>query len=144
MSADEIALALESIGQKRSTTTVRHHLEILRTAGLAEVSRMVETRGTVMKYYSPRLYPFNSKFDELNPALTRIVDNVSKKLAKLLTSISSDKKFGAIQIEKTRCTLCKNDHSRTALIINIVDMALARALQNLSLSEKLGKLKGVT
>lgn len=137
MSADEIASVLESMGQKRSTTTIRHHLEILKGAGLIDISRMVENRGTVMKYYSPRLHPYDAELVEPLPTVAeRLVEDLSRKLVRILESISGDKKFGSIEIQKTHCKVCKNDHSRIALVLSIFEAALAKAALNCNLADK--------
>ena len=45
MTTEEIAKILRRSGHKKATTTIRHHLDILKSAGLIEVSKMVEARG---------------------------------------------------------------------------------------------------
>ncbi|HJS81716.1 MAG TPA: helix-turn-helix domain-containing protein, partial [Nitrososphaera sp.] len=58
MTAEELAGALENSGSKKAVTTIRHHLDALKTAGLIEASKMVEVRGALMKYYAPTIRAF--------------------------------------------------------------------------------------
>src|SRR5919201_3926542 len=59
MSAEEIVKALDNSGYKKATTTIRHHLDTLKSAGLIQATKMTEVRGAVMKYYSPTLQAFS-------------------------------------------------------------------------------------
>ena len=137
MGADEITAALESMGHKRSTTTVRHHLEVLKEAGAVQISKIVETRGTVMKYYSPTLQPFRLIMkQDIELVAGRLISDVSKKLGKIIMSILEDKKFSLIQVEKTNCTLCKSDHSKAALALMIIEAALANVVQSSEFRER--------
>lgn len=59
MTAEEVAGALARRGRRRALTTVRHHIEVLRAAGLVDVVRVTESRGGVTKHYGTpvRLLP---------------------------------------------------------------------------------------
>lgn len=59
MTAEEVAGALARRGRRRALTTVRHHIDVLRAAGLVEVVRITESRGGVTKHYGTpvRLLP---------------------------------------------------------------------------------------
>src|SRR5687768_4810364 len=59
MSAEELTRMLAGMGHKKAVTTIRHHLDALKTAGLIEVTRLVEVRGAVLKYYSPTVRAFS-------------------------------------------------------------------------------------
>src|SRR5919198_3102898 len=82
MSADEIAKVLGSAGYKKATTTIRHHLDTLKRAGLIEASRMVEMRGAVMKYYAPTLRAFSYDAPDLEKH-AKLIDDASTKLLKV-------------------------------------------------------------
>lgn len=125
MTADEIARALGSSGQKKATTTVRHHLEILKQAGLVEVAKMVEVRGAVMKYYAPtiRVYSCDAQAAaaDFDSRAAKLVDDASTKLAKIMVGIQGDKRFAALaSSENGRC--------KEFLALEIMNAALARAM----------------
>src|SRR5690606_20248905 len=58
MTDEEDAKALGSAGHKKVTKTVRQHLDIIRSFGLVEATKMVEMWGAVMRYYEPTLRSF--------------------------------------------------------------------------------------
>jgi DNA-binding transcriptional ArsR family regulator len=128
MSADEIVKVLGSSGYKKATTTIRHHLDTLKTAGLIETSRMVEVRGAVMKYYSPTIRAFSYTVPDLEQH-TKLVDEAGTKLLKLLMGVLENKKFVAAFAGKDVCGQCKGDHYREYAALEIVNAGLAKAME---------------
>ena len=51
LSTEQIANNLLKSGYKKATTTIRHHLEVLKETGLIEIVKIQETRGAITKYY---------------------------------------------------------------------------------------------
>jgi DNA-binding transcriptional ArsR family regulator len=131
MSAEEIVKALASSGFKKATTTIRHHLDTLKNAGLIQATKMVEVRGAVMKYYSPTLRAFSYDAPaDLEAKNAKLVEDTSSKLLKVLKSVLEDKKFAAALDGKNNgCSLCKNDHFREYLALEILNAALAKAME---------------
>jgi DNA-binding transcriptional ArsR family regulator len=127
MSADEIAKALGSTGYKKATTTIRHHLDTLKNAGLIEATKMVEVRGAVMKYYAPTLRAFSYHPPDLEKH-TKLVEDAGSKLLKVLKSVLEDKKFVAAFAGKDACLQCKSDHYREYVALEILNAALARTM----------------
>ena len=74
MCAEEITKTLGSSGYKKATTTIRHHLDTLKSAGLIQATKMVEVRGAVMKYYSPTLRAFSYDLPDLEKHV-KLVDD---------------------------------------------------------------------
>ena len=128
MAADEIAKALGSSGFKKATTTIRHHLDTLKEAGLIEVAKMVEVRGAVMKYYSPtlRVYTCEPPTD-LDTKATKLIDDASSKMAKILAGIQADKRFAALD---------KDGKCREFIALEIVNAALAKVTERKELQAK--------
>jgi DNA-binding transcriptional ArsR family regulator len=121
MAADEIAKALGSSGFKKATTTIRHHLDTLKEAGLIEVAKMVEVRGAVMKYYSPTLKVYTCEPPaDLDSKAGKLVDDTSAKLVKILSGIQADKRFAALD---------KDGKCKEFLALEIVNAALAKATE---------------
>lgn len=128
MSVDEIAKALGSLGFKKATTTIRHHLNTLKGAGLIEATRMVEVRGAVMKYYAPTIRAFSYDAPDLEKH-TKLVDDTGTKLLKVMNSIIEDKKFAAAFAGKDVCGQCKNDHYKEYVALEILNAAIAKAME---------------
>jgi len=51
LNATQITNKLKKLGNKKALTTIRHHIEILKDAGLIEIIKIEESRGGVTKYY---------------------------------------------------------------------------------------------
>ena len=65
LNAAQITKRLKKLGSKKALTTIRHHIEILKDAGLIEVIKIEESRGGVTKYYgtSTKLLAFTIPLD---------------------------------------------------------------------------------
>ena len=127
MTAEEITKELENQGQKKATTTIRHHLETLKRSGLIEVTKMVEVRGAVMKYYMSTLRAFSYDCPDLE-RYSKLIDDTSSRLFRVLKSVIQDKKFVSAYGRMEPCNLCNRDHYKEYLALEIVSAALARTL----------------
>ena len=83
MTTEEIAKILRRSGHKKATTTIRHHLDILKSAGLIEVSKMVEARGAARKYYMSTLRAFTYNVPNLEKH-SKLIEDTSSRLLKVL------------------------------------------------------------
>lgn len=136
MSADEVAKALGSSGYKKATTTVRHHLDTLKSSGLVEATKMVEVRGAVMKYYAPTLRAFSYDTPDLDKH-AKLVEDTGTRLLKVLKGIIDDKKFTSAFNGKDTCSQCKGDHYREYVALEILNAALARTMERKEYAELL-------
>jgi DNA-binding transcriptional ArsR family regulator len=128
MSADEIVKALGSSGYKKATTTIRHHLDTLKGAGLIEATKMVEVRGAVMKYYAPTIRAFSYDAPaELEAKHAKLIDDTGTKLIKVIKGVLEDKKFTAAFAGK--------DHYKEYAALEIVNAALAKTMERKEYAE---------
>lgn len=128
MSAEEITKALSSSGYKKATTTIRHHIDTLKTAGLIEATKMVEMRGAVMKFYAPTLRAYSYDAPDLDKH-AKLVTDTGAKLLKVLKGVLKDKKFTAAFNGKNLCTQCKGDHYREYAALEILNAAIAKVME---------------
>jgi DNA-binding transcriptional ArsR family regulator len=128
MSAEEIAITLGSSGYKKATTTIRHHLDTLKAAGLIQATKMVEVRGAVMKYYSPTIRAFSYDVPDLEKH-AKLIDDTGTKLLRVLKGVLEDKKFAAVFAGKDTCNQCKSDHYKEFASLEILNAALAKAME---------------
>ena len=88
LNVEQITRRLKKLGYKKSVTTIRHHIEILKDSGLIEITKIEESRGAITKYYgsSTKLLDFllPSDFDE---NYSKIISKTSLKLAKVIGPI---------------------------------------------------------
>ena len=136
MTTEEIAKVLVRSGHKKATTTIRHHLDTLKNAGLIEVTKMVEVRGAVMKYYMSTLRAFSYNAPELEKHF-KLVDDTSFKLLKVLKRVLEDKKFATSFSGKDSCSICKADHYKEYVALEILNAALARTFERKEYAEML-------
>jgi len=129
MTTDEIAKILRRSGHKKATTTIRHHLETLKNAGLIEVAKMVEVRGAVRKYYMSTLRAFTYNVPNLEKH-SKLIEDVSSRLLKVLRNVHEDGKFIKEVSGKDSCGLCKGDHYKEYVAIEVLNNALARTLES--------------
>ncbi|HVX02369.1 MAG TPA: helix-turn-helix domain-containing protein [Nitrososphaera sp.] len=133
MNAEEIARALGNEGFQKATTTIRHHLDTLKRAGLIEVVRMVEARGAVTKYYSATLRVFDCQAPaDLDSKASRLIDDTSGKLAKVLKSLQGDKRF---------LSLGKDGRCEEFLALEIISAAIAKAIEKQESKEEVARQK---
>ncbi len=93
LTAEQIFERLGRRGKKKALTTVRHHIDVLRSAGLVDIVKVVESRGGVTKHYgtSTRLLMQNPQddFDEQHSdaiaaaavGLAAIIESAGAKIA---------------------------------------------------------------
>jgi DNA-binding transcriptional ArsR family regulator len=129
MTTEEIYKILRRAGHKKATTTIRHHLDTLKSAGLIEVAKMVEVRGAVRKYYMPTLRVFSFTVPNLEKQ-SKLIAETSSRLVKVLKSIFEDEKFVTEINGKDTCDLCKGDHYKEYVAFEILNTALAKILQS--------------
>ncbi len=88
LNAVQITNRLKKLGNKKALTTIRHHIEILKGAGLIEVAKIEESRGGVTKYYgtSTKLLAFTKPLD-FEEKYSSTIKLTSSKLEKVLNLI---------------------------------------------------------
>ena len=89
LTAEQISNALKKTGYKKALTTVRHHLDILKTSGLIELVKIEESRGAITKYYgtSTKLLDFQTP-EDFDSKYSKIIDNTSAKIEKILKGLT--------------------------------------------------------
>jgi hypothetical protein len=99
---------------------------------------MVEVRGTVAKYYMPTLRAFSYNVPNLEKQ-SRLIEDTSSRLLKVLKSIFQDEKFVTeINNRKETCNLCKCDHYREYVALEVLNNALAKTLQSKEYARMIG------
>ena len=121
LSADQICSALKKTGYKKALTTVRHHLDILKVSGLIEIVKIEESRGAITKYYSTstKLLDFETPKD-FDLKYSKIIDNTSSKIEKILKGISP----------KTKSKGKKSEGYSQYLVLEIMNRAMTNVLEN--------------
>ena len=129
MTTEEIAKILRRSGHKKATTTIRHHIDTLKRAGLIEITKMVEVRGAVRKYYMSTLRAFSYNVPNLEKH-SKLIEDISSRLLKVLRNVHEDEKFITEVSGKDSCSICKGDHYKEYVAIEVLNNALARTLES--------------
>lgn len=137
MTAEEISRMLRRSGLKKATTTIRHHLDSLKNAGLIEVSKIEEVRGAIKKYYMPTLLAFSYNIPDLE-IHSKLIEDTSLRLLKVIKNVIKDEKFATEIIGKDICNICKGNHYKEYAAFEILNKALARTLHHKEYKELFG------
>jgi len=130
LSVEQIADELHKMGYKKATTTIRHHLDILKNAGLVEIVRMEEVRGAVMKFYgtSIKLLGYNAP-PNFDSEFSKTITDTSVKMEKIIKglvqkSTSKLKKKNLVNSDNS-----EQDYDKYVLL-EIVNRAVTNVFEN--------------
>jgi DNA-binding transcriptional ArsR family regulator len=126
----EIRTALKRKGVNIAPTTVRHHVDILKKAGLIELTKLVDSRGGVLKYYASnvRLIEHTPPKD-FEEALDEAIEEAAEKVSELFQKISSKHGRGIEKMAEALkpCPYCSKEHFREYVLLEVLNRAVARA-----------------
>ncbi|MEE8403582.1 MAG: winged helix-turn-helix domain-containing protein [Candidatus Hydrothermarchaeaceae archaeon] len=128
----DIDAELEKQGIDIAPTTVRHHLDILKKAGLVELTRLVDSRGGVLKYYASNVRLMEHRAPEdfserLKDAIKETSEGVLKLAEKLMKNHGSDVRDVARPLKP--CPHCSQEHFTEYVILEVINRAIAAASQ---------------
>jgi DNA-binding transcriptional ArsR family regulator len=130
LSTEQIVEELRKIGYKKATTTIRHHLDVLKEAGLVEIVRMEEIRGAVLKYYGTTVRIMGHKLPtNFETEYSKMINDTSVRLEKIIRNIAHST---GSKVKKK--TTNKNDsqepHYEEYLLVEIVNRAMAKVFES--------------
>lgn len=142
MPAEALAKELKKAGFEKATTTVRHHLDILKDCGLIEIVKIQEVRGAVLKHYAStvRFLGFENSFDSNSYA--RAITDTSSKLLKIVGSIVDRHGTSIRNTDGLSCPYCNIQHGKEYVVIEILNCAIAEMVQKNEFIDLMKKLNG--
>src|SRR5438445_8505882 len=130
LSVEQIADELHKSGYKKATTTIRHHLDVLKHAGLVEIVKMEEVRGAVMKFYGTSIkllgYKIPPNFDS---DYSKTITNAAIKMQKVIENIAQNNPTTKKKNPEKHTTSMEQNYSEY-LLTEIVNRALTKVLEN--------------
>ena len=122
MTAAQIADALREDGYQKALTTIRHHIRVLKAAGLIQVTRVDEVRGTISKRYGTtiRLFNFDGSEELESEELESIVDATCAQIDKIIPRIKEE-----LPRLKTEKSIGNVDY----LVVEILNRAITKSLE---------------
>ncbi len=140
LSAENIVKELKKAGFEKATTTVRHHLDVLKDSGLIEIVRIQEVRGAVLKYYAAttKFLGFENSFDP--DQYNKAINQTATKLLKIAGFIVN--RYGTIieNAGSSTCPYCSMQHSKEYTVIEIMNRGLAEMNQKNEFVDLMTKL----
>ncbi len=131
LTTDQIVDELHKMGYKKATTTIRHHLDVLRDSGLVEIVKMEEIRGAVMKYYGTSVRVMGSKLPaNFETEFSKTITDASIKLEKVIKNIAQN---AGAKIKKKSSKISVDSNYEDKIVIEIVNRAMAKVFENNSL-----------
>lgn len=128
LTTDQIVDELHKMGYKKATTTIRHHLDVLRDSGLVEIVRMEEIRGAVMKYYGTSVRVMGSKLPaNFETEFSKTITDASVKLEKVIKNIAQN---AGTKIKKKSSKTSLESNYEDKIVIEIVNRAMAKVFEN--------------
>ncbi len=126
LTAEQILNELKKTGYDKALTTIRHHIDILKTSGLIEVVKIKECRGAIAKFYgtSTKLLEYDMP-DDFDFKYANLIKSTSGKIEKLVKNISQ-KTYSKTKNQKISEIESYNQY----LLMEIVNRALTNVLEN--------------
>ena len=126
---DQIVEELHKEGYKKATTTIRHHLDVLKEAGLVEIVKMEEVRGAVLKYYGTSVRILGNKLPpNFENEFSKTIADASSKLEKVIKNISQS--AGTKMKKKGSAKNNLEPNYEEYLLVEIVNRAMTKVFEN--------------
>lgn len=118
---------LKRRGDEKAETTVRHHVNVLKDAGMVELSRLEEAGGGTLKYYRSNTRVFSYELPEgaeegLAPAMDATRSELGGVIERLLDEHGEE--IRATAREMKPCEYCETQHYEEFIIRELVNRAL--------------------
>ncbi|MEO9276363.1 MAG: winged helix-turn-helix domain-containing protein [Nitrososphaera sp.] len=128
LTTEQIVEELHKMGYKKATTTIRHHIDVLRDSGLVEIVKMEEIRGAVMKYYGTSVRVMGSKLPaNFEAEFSKTITDASIKLEKVIKNIAQN---AGTKIKKKSSKASLESNYEDKIVIEIVNRAMAKVFEN--------------
>jgi DNA-binding transcriptional ArsR family regulator len=129
LTTDQIVEELNKMGYKKATTTIRHHIDILKNSGLIEIVKMQEVRGAVMKYYGTSVRVMGNKLpSNFETEFSKMISDTSIKLEKVIKNISEN--TGSKIKKKNSKNISTDSNYEEHIVMEIVNRAMTKVFEN--------------
>ncbi|SRR5579883_2126300 len=129
LSTEQIVEELQKEGYKKATTTIRHHLDVLKEAGLVEIVKMEEIRGAVLKYYGTTVKVLGHKLPpNFDSDFSKAITEASVKLEKVIKNIAQT--TGQKMKRKGSAKMTSDPNYEEYLLVEIMNRAMTRVFED--------------
>ena len=127
MTIEGIHEELERRGEKKAETTVRHHVNVLREAGMVEIARLEEAGGGTLKHYKSNTRVLSYKLPEAaDETLAPAQETATAELEALIETLYAEhsKEIESVANEVKPCEDCETQHFEEFVVRKLLDDAL--------------------
>jgi DNA-binding transcriptional ArsR family regulator len=127
MTIEDIHAELERRGEEKAVTTVRHHVNVLKDAGMVEIARLEEAGGGTRKYYKSNTRVFSYEFPEdAEDRLAGAGAQVRGDLGGLIEALIAEHGEGieSVAREMKPCSYCETQRYEEFIIRELLNRAL--------------------
>lgn len=127
MTIEEIHDELHRRGEEKAETTVRHHVNVLKDAGMVEIARLEEASGGTRKYYKSNTRIFSYDLPEdAEQTLARTQDTATEELMNLVETLyeAHGDDIEAMAREMKPCEYCATQHYEEFVLRELLNRAL--------------------
>lgn len=125
---EQIVEELYKEGCKKATTTIRHHLDVLKEAGLVEIVKMEEIRGAVLKYYGTSVRVLGHKLPpNFENDFSKTIADTSVRLEKVIKNIAQT---AGSKMKKKNSKNNAEPNYEEYILVEIVNRAMAKVFEN--------------
>ncbi len=133
LSVSELMIRLKKSNFKIATTTLRHHMSVLKKNGLIKISKTKEVKGTLVKYYKSNLKTLvfdDLSFDTVIPDNIKIIDSLYPKFYKIINELFIEEQNLILNLSKSKtiCKICKTNHYVEFLLFLIFSVVITKVL----------------
>jgi DNA-binding transcriptional ArsR family regulator len=133
MTIGSITEELARRGEEKAETTVRHHVNVLKDAGMVELSRLEDAGGGTTKFYKSNTRVFSYDLPESTEETLSDAELATRgALASLIEDLYSDHEdeIVAAATEMKPCEYCNTQHYEEFILRELVNRALTQLSEN--------------
>jgi DNA-binding transcriptional ArsR family regulator len=140
MSIEGITDELARRGEEKAKTTVRHHVNVLKDAGMVELSRLEDAGGGTQKFYRSNTRVFSYDLPEsAETTLNDVELSFREELASLIAHLYDEHgdEIAAVATEMKPCEYCETQHYEEFILRELMNRALTDLSEDGELDELL-------
>lgn len=127
MTIEEMHDELERRGEEKAETTVRHHVNVLKDAGMVELARLEEAGGGTLKYYRSNTRVFSYDLPEdAEATLAGASESTRDQLRAFVETLFAEHgdEIRAVAEEMKPCEYCSTQHYEEYILRELLNRAL--------------------
>lgn len=133
MTIEDIHTELQRRGEEKAETTVRHHVNVLKDAGMVEIARLTESQGGTLKFYRSNTRVFSHELpDDVKETVAEMSDTTRNELVGVVETLFAEHgdDIKAIAEEIKPCEYCSRKHHEEYIVHELLNRALTDLIED--------------